>query len=43
MIERRKYVNCVGRLKGQWPITATGNEEEGVFCTELMGIVRVRG
>jgi hypothetical protein len=35
MIERRKYIHCVGRLQGQWPITATGKEERDV---KLMGI-----
>ena len=38
MIERRKNVNCVGRLKGQRPITGIGKEEGDVFCTELMGV-----
>jgi hypothetical protein len=42
MNDRRKNVNCVGRLKGQWPIKATGKEEGDVFCTKLMGIIRVQ-
>jgi hypothetical protein len=42
MNDSRKNVNCNGRLKGHWPITATGKEEEDVFCTKLMGIIRVQ-